>query len=139
MAEVVGLVSAGAGLLSLALQLGEAATKLKSFYERVRDMQSRLNDLAFDLETAALTLQELERHRLKYDHDTNLLVRCASRCEMKVKQVSRLVGRLERHIDKYRLAGRAYAALKQPEITSVVLELEQAMTAIFRTFQLYHL
>jgi len=139
MAEVIGLVSAGAGLLSLALQLSEASIKLKSFYECARDMQSRLSDLIFDLETAALTLQEVERHRLKYDHDTSLLVRCASRCEIKAKQISGLVERLERHINRLKFAGRAYAASKQPEIRSLMVQLEQAMSAIFRAFQLYHL
>jgi len=42
---ILGVVSAGAGLLSLAIQLGESAQKLKSFTDSMRNAPVTLRDL----------------------------------------------------------------------------------------------
>ena len=139
MAEVFGAVSGGLGLVSLAAQLGESALKLMSFYERIKDMRSTLSDLAHDLETISLTLQELERHRQRGRHDDTLLKRCAAKCKEKADKIEALVNKMETRIGKFRMAGKAYAALKQPEMTTLLDELEQAKSSILISLQMYSL
>ena len=63
MAEVLGVVAGGAGLLSLSIQLLESAKKLKNFNDSVRNAPERLVTLGFELETLSLMLQQLEAHR----------------------------------------------------------------------------
>ena len=62
MAEVLGAVSGAAGLLSLGLQLGDEAIKLKQLYHSVRNAPSILSDLTYDLDTAAFLIQDIGVH-----------------------------------------------------------------------------
>lgn len=135
MAEVFGAVSGGLGLVGLALQLADSASKLKSFCERVRDARSTLTDLAYDIETVSLTLQELERDRQQEGRDDTLLKRCAARTKEKADKIEALVRKLEARIGKSGMAGRASAALKRAEVQSLLDDLEQAKTSIMLTLQ----
>lgn len=135
MAEIFGAVSGGLGLASLAIQLAESASKLKSFCERVRDARSTLTDLAYDIETVSLTLQELERDRQQEGRDDTLLKRCAVRTKEKADKIEALVRKLEARISKSSIAGKAFAALKRPEIQTLLDELEQAKSSIMLTLQ----
>ena len=139
MAEVFGAAASGAGLLSLALQLGHTVLRLKSFYLRVQDMPKTLESLSFDLQTISLTLRELELHRQRDRHDSVLLDRCVSRCQEDVQIVVQLVDRLERRIGRLRLAGKIYAALKDPEINELMDDLERAKTSILLALQMYNM
>ena len=47
MAEIVGFVSAGAGVLSLAIQLSENVVKIRRFSSSVKNAPAILNDLSF--------------------------------------------------------------------------------------------
>ena len=139
MAEVFGAVTGGVGLLSLGLQLAESARKLKSFYERAKHMRSTLSDIAHDLETVALTLQELARHRQGERSSGALLERCALRCKEKADEIDTLVNRLGQKIDRFGVAGRAYAAIKQADASALLTELEQAKSSIMLALQPYAL
>lgn len=139
MAEIVGVVSGAAGLVSVAIQLAECALKLKSFYERARDIRASLTDLTHDIETISLTLRELERHRQCKNHNTALLERCAIRCEEKADKIALLVEKLESRGQKFNMTGRAYAGLKQSEISKMLDELEQAKSSIIIALQMYSL
>lgn len=139
MAEIFGAVTGGTGLISLAIQLGDSAVKLKSFYERLRDIRSTFADLAHDLTTISLTLQELERHRQRDGQNDTLLKRCAERCKEKADKIDALVDKLESRVDRFNVAGRAYAALRQPEIPKLLDEIEQAKSSIMIALQMYSL
>lgn len=61
--EVFGVVTGGAGLVSLGLQLGDNARRLKKLYHTVKDAPESLQLLSFELETMALSLELLQRQQ----------------------------------------------------------------------------
>lgn len=54
---ILGAASAGAGLLSLGIQLCEEAMKLRRLYHTAKNAPEVLARLAFDLETMGMALQ----------------------------------------------------------------------------------
>lgn len=139
MAEIFGAVTGGLGLASLALQLADSALQLKGFCERVKDARSKLTDLAHDIETISLTLQELERHRQRGRQDDTLLKRCAEGCKGKADQIEALVDKMEARITRLNVAGKAYTALKKTDVQELLVELEQAKSSIMLALQMYSL
>ena len=69
MAEIIGAVASGAGLLSLSFQLLQNAQRLKSLYNRTKNAPETLLELTFSLETISLMLKELEKHRQHDSHN----------------------------------------------------------------------
>lgn len=137
MAEVFGAVTGGLGLVSLAVQLTEYAVKVNGFAERMKNVQGTLHDFSHDLETIALTLRELDVHQQCERNDALLLTRCAETCRQKANKIKVLVDKIERYIVKFSVFGKAYAAMKQSEITELMDQLEQAKSSIFIALELY--
>lgn len=106
MAEIFGAAASGARLLSLALQLFDAANRIASFYERANDSPALLLDLSHELETMSLLLQGLERHRQEDYHDAMLLERSISRCREKTDKIQTVVEKLENKFRKFHGFGR---------------------------------
>jgi hypothetical protein len=137
MAEVFAAVASGAGLVSLAIQLLESSQKLKGLYSATRDAPRNVKDLCFDLETLSLQLRQLEQHR-QHDHlDTELLDRCIAQCERRTGQVRDIVDDMARYIRRSAAFGRLYAAFKEPEVESLLDELERAKTSLSLTYISY--
>ncbi|KAK5119256.1 hypothetical protein LTR85_007870 [Meristemomyces frigidus] len=138
MAELLGVVSAGAGLVSLSGQLLDSAQKLKRFHDDATNAPRALQKLGFDLRTIALLLRELERYRLHNDDGSDgLLMRCMSRLQEEVKDVQVLVQSLGRRLDKSRIAGRLSKAFKEPEIRKCLVGLEHAKSSVLLAHQIY--
>jgi len=137
MAEVFAAVASGAGLVSLAIQLLESSQKLKDLYSATRDAPRNVKDLCFDLETLSLQLRQLEQHR-QHDHlDTELLDRCIAQCERRTGNVRDIVDDMARYIRRSAAFGRLYAAFKEPEVESLLDELERAKTSLSLTYISY--
>ena len=139
MAEIFGAVASGAGLASLAIQLGESALKLKSLYDRFKDAPNSLSTISHDLETLALLLQELEIHRQHDRYGGVILGRCITRCREGVKEVSVLIEKMERRIKSRVTIGRMYAALKDKDMARLLLDLEDAKSSLMLALQQYQL
>ncbi len=137
MAEVIGLVSGGAGLLSLAIQLGESATRLKTFYEKVKNGPNTILELSHDLETLSLALRLLERHRQYDDPEAVLLDRCVLRCERGASKIAILIERLERSMQKRGSLGRMYVAFKTSQVVILLDELERTKSDLMLAYQMY--
>jgi hypothetical protein len=65
---ILGMAASGAGLVSLGIQLGESAVKLRRIYHAAKDAPRTVSRLVFGLETMAMALQELELHRQQNSH-----------------------------------------------------------------------
>ncbi|KAK5112567.1 hypothetical protein LTR85_011259 [Meristemomyces frigidus] len=136
---ILGVVAGGAGLFSLGIQLAENARKLKSFYDSVKHAPETIRDLAVDLKTMALLLQQLERHRQEDTHDVALLVRCIGRCQRSTDKIRETVEKMERYITRFTRVGKAYAAFKEREIKDLLGDLEQAKSSLQLALNMYHM
>lgn len=65
---IFGVVAGGAGFVSLGLQLGDCAKRLKKIYSDCKDAPRFLSRLSFEIEIVAMALQMLENHR-QLNHD----------------------------------------------------------------------
>ena len=128
-----------AGLASLAIQLGESALKLKSLYDRFKDAPSSLSTISHDLETLALLLQELEIYRRHHRYDDLILGRCITRCRKVVNRVSVLIENMGGRIKSRVTVGRMYTALKDKDMTRLLLDLEEAKSLLMLALQQYQL
>lgn len=137
MAEIFGATAGGAGLISLALQLGESAIKLKRLHNTIKEVPETVLVLSFDLKTVALTLQNLEKHRQHDDHDAALLKRCILRFERSARKISAILGKIEARIQAPRRMGRLYGAFKEQAVLKLLVELEQAKSSVMLSLQMY--
>lgn len=111
MAEIVGLVSGGAGLASLAVQLGASAQALKSFCEKAKAAPELLRKLSFDLETLGLMLEEFEKYREEGAESLSLLLeRCIVRLQSEVQNLDSYIARLRGRLERCRLRGRIWVS-----------------------------
>ncbi|KIW13553.1 hypothetical protein PV08_08741 [Exophiala spinifera] len=135
---ILGVVSAGAGLLSLSIQLGESAMKLKRIYNAAKDAPANLQTLLLDLETMALALEQLEHHRRHDSHHEELMIRCIARCQQSTQVVQQVVDRLERSLTKHsRIRGRLYSAFKERDVKDLLDDLERAKTSLHIAYSMY--
>ena len=128
---VLGVVSAGAGLVSLSIQLGESAMKLKRIYHAAKDAPATIQTLLLDLETMALALEQLEHHRQHDGHHEKLMTRCMGRCQQCTQDVQQVVDKLEQSLMKHsRLRGRLYSAFKERDVKDLLEDLERAKSSL---------
>lgn len=138
MAEVLGLVSAGAGIASLAVQLGEVAIKARRLYPAMKEAPETLQHLAFEMETFSLVLHEVARQGQSYDSgDADILVRCVLMCEQSVTKIKANIDKLDSLIHRHSHLGKLRAAVEDKELSKVCVELERAKTSLGIALQLY--
>ncbi|KAI9163855.1 Protein F37C4.5 [Paramyrothecium foliicola] len=135
---IFGIVAGGAGLLSLSIQLGESAVKLKRIYQSAKDAQKNISNMVFDLETLALALQEVEHERLQSGHIRTLLLRCTARCQESVNEIQDLVERIEARLFKHKgIGAKFYATIKEPEVTALLARLDSAKSSLNLAYIIY--
>jgi len=134
---ILGVVSGGAGLLSLAIQLGESARKLKSFHDSMRNAPETLKDLEFDLQTMALSLQQLERDRQRNSHDAVLLARCIERCQRCTDKIGRALDKMSKYTARNARLGKVYTAFKEKDIDKLLADLELAKSLLQLSLMMY--
>ncbi|KAK5132149.1 hypothetical protein LTR08_000306 [Meristemomyces frigidus] len=138
MAEILGVVSAGAGLVSLSMQLLDSAQKLKRFYDDATNAPKTLDKLSIDLRTLALLLRELERYRVNNDDGSDaLLLQCLSRLREEVYEIRALVVKLDQRLRGSRVRVKLSTAFKEPEIQRCLMSLESAKSSVLLAHQLY--
>lgn len=138
MAELLGIVAGGAGLASLAVQLGESGFKIKRLYNSYQEAPKRLKDLSEDLENFSLTIRILERDRQQStDVDRGIVDQCVRSCSRASAQVYAAVNRFEIAIKKSNIKGRVLTALGQTSIIQLCDDLERAKTSLIFAFNLY--
>ena len=137
-AAVVGIVASGAGLLSLGIQLGEAAVKLKKLYDKVSNAPRTIQRLTFSLQTMSMALQRLEEYR-QHDKPTEaLLLRCILQCQQSTNEIERIVAKIERRIYHGKVRrGLMYAVYKDAELHDLMDDLEHAKSTLELAYMIY--
>jgi hypothetical protein len=135
---ILGVISAGAGLLSLSIQLGESAVKLKAFCSRINTAPETVEQLVYDLETLGLTLQQLDHHRQDDRDSSALLARCIDRCREHAATIASTIEKMERHLTRNNRIGKLYIALKDPDIKALFNELQQAESSLQLAVFMYY-
>ena len=126
-----GVATGGAGLLSLAFQLGETAVKLKRIFNSVKNAPRTISRLAFHLETMVLALHHLEQYREQDIHGGALLIRCITECQEQTSEIKHLVEKMDQCMTKHeKFGGRVYTAFKEREVKELLNELERAKSSL---------
>ena len=111
MAEFLGVIAGGAGLISLAGQLVEATDKLRRFYQTFKgkrpsrtwvlvklmcaDADRRIRRLASDIETLSMQLRLTEIDRVNHGTgDAEVFARCIQMGQVSTGEISRITERL---------------------------------------------
>lgn len=139
---VFGIVTGGAGLISLGLQLGDCAQRLNKIYHSIKDAPKSLHQLSFDLETMAMCLQMLEQRRQLGRPSQNpaagILARCIAACQQATDDTQRLVDKMTRRLqDHSKLRGKAYFLFKEQDIQQLLSDLERAKNSIQLAYMMY--
>src|ERR1700733_3778642 len=135
---ILGMAASGAGLVSLGIQLGESAVKLRRIYHAAKDAPRTVSRLVFGLETMAMALQELELHRQQNSHSGALLARCITECQQSTAEIQHLVDQVDGHLAKHaRISGKVYAAFKERDMKELLDDLEKAKSSLELAYMMY--
>lgn len=125
-------------MISLAVQLGESAVKLKRIYGAAKSAPRNVARLVFDLETMALALQELEQHRQRKNHSGALLARCIMACQQSTAKVQQMVNQIERYMENHSsVSGKVYTAFREREVKELLDDLERAKSSLELSYMMY--
>ena len=102
MAELLGVVAGGAGVLSLAIQLASAIRKVNQYIRSIRDTPREVYELIADLEILADTLAETEHlyNRQAIDPLTKAATRALDLCKELINDLQTLANELEQVLRK---------------------------------------
>jgi hypothetical protein len=135
---VFGLAASGAGLLSLGIQLGESAMKLKRIYHRLQNAPKSISQLIFSLETMAIALHQLEEQRQRRICDSTILARCIVECQMYIAEIKVLVDKMaDRLARRVNLGGRFYATYKNGDVQQLLGDLDRAKGSLVLVYSMY--
>lgn len=127
---VFGVVTGGASLVSLAIQLGESAAKLKRIYNAAKNAPRTIERLVFSLETMSLALRELERRRQRDNDSGIILERCIMECRQRTAEIRQMIDSMECYMSNCRLSGKVYAAFKERDMKDLLNDLERAKSSL---------
>lgn len=138
MAEL-GVIASGAGLASLAIQLGDSAMKLKRFCEKVRSAPQDLRDSIFEIETLCLVLRQIERDppHTKSNLDPAVMMRCLEMCSEATARIEKIATALQNSIERHKISGAVKTALKEREMQDFFSKLERAKSTLLLAHQMY--
>jgi hypothetical protein len=135
---IFGVISGGAGLLSLGIQLSESAVKLKRIFYAAKNAPQTISRHVFSLETMALALQELEQHRRHDAHSGALLARCIMAYRESTFQIQQLLDKMEHYMTAYdRVGGKLYTVYKDREVKELFEDVERAKSSLELAYMIY--
>lgn len=137
---VFGIVTGGAGLVSLGLQLGDCARRLHKMYNSSKDAPNSLDRFAFDLETMAMCLHMLDQRRQHHSQNpaADILIRCITACQQATNEIQQLVDKMARRLEEHaRMRGRLYFVFKEQDIQELLNSLERAKSSIQFAYTMY--
>ncbi|KAL9095830.1 MAG: hypothetical protein Q9165_001827 [Trypethelium subeluteriae] len=135
---IFGLISGGAGLVSLGIQLAESAVKLKRILSTAKNAPQTISRHVFGLETMALALQQLEQHRQHDTHNESLLTRCIMDCRESTFQIQKAVDKMDHYMKVHNnIWGRFYTVYKEPGVKELFDDLERAKSSLELAYTIY--
>lgn len=130
---IFGVVTGGAGLVSLGMQLTDSARKLRRFYQTAKNAPKALNELSETMDTMVTLLHLINQYQgLQAQTPTQNLTqvvisRCVAECERCSDDVTKVLDKMQSHMDKReRLRGRLYFAFEEQDIKELSDRLEKA-------------
>jgi hypothetical protein len=142
MAELLGVVSNGMAVVSIAIQVAESIEKLKSFYSLI---QSAPEDILFaieELETLSMVFEEVDRsmqQQLFLDPRVKVTVlRSLRLCRSSGDGLKSLVNGLHAEVMKRKRRGSFKVALKAEKIKDFVKKLENTKGMMILANQIYY-
>lgn len=129
---VFGVVTGGAGLVSLGMQLADSAMRLRRLYQNVKNAPKALNQLSVKLDTMSTILHLLDQHqRLQPPSLTQAVIaRCVSECEQCSQDIQRVIDSIQSRIEEQRFRGRLYFVFKDQDIADLSDRLEKAKSSL---------
>lgn len=138
MAGLLGIVSGGAGLASLALQLGESAQEMRRLYRSYKEAPRFLEDVSVELDTFAIMLHAVERDCQDCDLvDRTIVERCVQMCHRACEEIRELVTKLKESIAYAAKRGKLRAAFEHSVMVRRRSELDRARQSLAFAHQLY--
>lgn len=137
---IFGVVTGGAGLVSLGLQLADSAKRLKKMYHTLKDAPKSLQELSFDLETMALSLDLLDQQRQRQGQNCteSIFLRCLATCQQRTQEIQQLVDSMTRRMEsRARLRGKLYFAFKDQDVADLFGRLEKAKSSLQMAYAMY--
>ncbi|KAK3672566.1 hypothetical protein LTR78_007617 [Recurvomyces mirabilis] len=123
--EAVGVAASILGLASLAIQLGEGATKLRRIYKAVRDAPQTLEDTANELMIMELHFRQLSRNQMGYDEDAFLIDALVQRCKSSVGKIADVATSIENIIARQIAAAGWTLSLREWRVVSDAAQIFQ--------------
>jgi hypothetical protein len=138
MAEIFAAISGGAGLVSLALQLGDSALKIKRLHSAAKQAPETLQSLSLELETFSLLLREVERGRQTSDGTSlDIIARCVQMCEHSVHTIKTAVDKLETLMLKSPRFARFRTVVEEKELEHLCDTLERTKSSLTLALNLH--
>ncbi|KAF2229286.1 hypothetical protein EV356DRAFT_456130 [Viridothelium virens] len=136
---IFGVVSGGAGLISLSIQLTESAVKLRRIISTAKDAPQTISTYIFHLETMALVLQQLEQHRQHDTYNEPLLKQCIKECQESTSRIGQEVDKIIHYMAarNNKVWGRLYAVYKEPKVRELFDNLERAKSSLMLAYMGY--
>ena len=126
MAELLGLVSGGAGIASLAVQIGQAVVRLKELYDCMRNAPKEVTALVDELLLLARLLERLRSD----DDESDLWQECYEYCKRTRDTLSQLADQIATKLRTAKTRGRLKWVLNSDSIAKQREKLDSAKTLL---------
>lgn len=130
MPELLGVISGGAGLLSLGLQLAETALALKRLRDGYKHAPETLSDMAEEIETLGLLMLHVEASFASDDALGAVAARCLNMCRTRCNNIQKLTNKLDAALRRSEAFGRLRTAMADKDIQQLLALLEGAKSSL---------
>ena len=138
MVEPLSVAASAAGLVSLAVQLGETVIKLKTLCQKLSSARKELNGIVFEIETFSLLLRGVDEHLMRSQTiQASLLERAVVLCQEGVDTVGEVAQSLEAAFRKSKAFGSMQVVLKERKMKALVSDLERGKATLLIAWQIY--
>lgn len=129
---IFGIVTGGAGLVSLGMQLADSAMRLQRLHQNIKNAPRVFNELSEKLDTMATILHLLDQHqRLQPQSLTQAVIaRCVSECERCSQDIQQLIDKIQNRFEEQSFRGKIYFVFKDQNITELSDRLEKAKSSL---------
>lgn len=132
---IFGVVTGAAGLVSLGMQLGESAMKLRRLYQTVKNAPRALNELSGKLDMMVMYLHLLNQHHGREVQPQNwtgaMIAHCITECQQCAQETQQLIDRMQLRMEEHaRLRGRLYFAFRDQDIKDLSDRLDKAANSL---------
>lgn len=141
MAEVLGVIASGFGVVSLAIQVAESINKLKALYSLIQSAPTELILLLDELETLSLILEDID-HSSQNEVFLNPRIKLAVTrsyrlCRTSSEALARLASELEQELKVGKKRGGLKVAMKKSNIEEMRIKLDSAKATMLLANQCY--